>query len=114
MLIYLWLLQVEIERASASAAAQLAKMDAGGDGIVGLEEYVAAGGNAAEFKRVDRDGDGQLTLKELEAVAREKLQTDKVICPQLGLCCCCNRPSVPLLLAATVPSVPLLLLQPSK
>ena len=112
MPIYLWVLQVEIERAAASAAAQLAKMDVDGDGIVGLDEYVAAGGNAAEFKRVDSDGDGQLTLQELEAVARENLQTDKVICLQLGLCCCCNCPSVPLLrlqpskvdsAAATVP-----------
>ena len=67
--IFLALASSEPSHAQTGArVAQIFKrLDANGDGVITLEEWLAAGRKETGFKLVDTNVDGKITLEELQA-----------------------------------------------
>jgi Ca2+-binding EF-hand superfamily protein len=51
----------------ARVAQAFKKLDANGDGVITLDEWLKAGRKEAGFRRVDAGGDGKITPQELQA-----------------------------------------------
>ena len=57
----------QMAAAKQRAASEMHRMDADGDGVISLAEFMAAGGSQSVFDRYDGDGSGTVDRDELEA-----------------------------------------------
>lgn len=64
-----WCIVLSDECSEAYAAQDAQRMDKNQDGLVDLEEFLAAGGSKEEFEKYDMNGDGVLDVRELEGAA---------------------------------------------